>query len=377
MTDILRIVHIVDDDEAIRQSVGFLLRKAGYAVETYPAGTHFLKSVTRETRGCVLLDVRMPDLDGLEVQARLAQTGITLPVIMLTGHGDVTLAVRAIKAGAIEFLEKPFERSVLLAAIETALAHAARSGREHLAAADAHRPACRPHPARTRRARRHGARPPQQADRLRPRHRHPHRRSPPRQSDGKACRTQLVRRPAHRVLGGVGRSRRTGLSRCFTPLVFYVQTRDCPRVMEGRNEDHPMTDQFIQSHDGIGVSLVDGDPAIRRARQIMLLSERYDVRSYATSAALLADPRSRDFPCLIVDVESVDGSGMETLHAMRASGWRGKAILLYGIVPLPELVHAAERHGDRILDRSTGDATLLTAIAASIDRGWSGWNADG
>lgn len=137
MTEPARTVHIVDDDEAIRQSVGFLLRKAGYAVETYPAGTPFLKAVTRETRGCVLLDVRMPDLDGFAVQARLAQTGIALPVIMLTGHGDVTLAVRAIKAGAIEFLEKPFERSALLAAIESALAHAARSDREHLAAAGA------------------------------------------------------------------------------------------------------------------------------------------------------------------------------------------------------------------------------------------------
>ncbi|KQN32783.1 response regulator transcription factor [Sphingomonas sp. Leaf38] len=137
MTDPTRIVHIVDDDEAIRQSIGFLLRKGGYAVRTYPAGTPFLKAVTRETRGCVLLDVRMPDLDGLEVQARLAQSGITLPVIMLTGHGDVTLAVRAIKAGAIEFLEKPFERTALLAAIETALAHAARTNREQLAAVEA------------------------------------------------------------------------------------------------------------------------------------------------------------------------------------------------------------------------------------------------
>lgn len=137
MTDPTRIVHIVDDDEAIRQSIGFLLRKSGYAVETYPSGTQFLKAATRETRGCVLLDVRMPDLDGLEVQARLAQSGITLPVIMLTGHGDVTLAVRAIKAGAIEFLEKPFERTALLAAIETALAHAARTNREQLAAVDA------------------------------------------------------------------------------------------------------------------------------------------------------------------------------------------------------------------------------------------------
>ena len=137
MTDQRRTVHIVDDDEAIRQSVGFLLRKADYKVETYPSGTQFLKAVTRETRGCVLLDVRMPDLDGLAVQARLAKTGIALPVIMLTGHGDVTLAVRAIKAGAVEFLEKPFERTVLIAAIETALAQAARADRGDLTAADA------------------------------------------------------------------------------------------------------------------------------------------------------------------------------------------------------------------------------------------------
>ena len=145
-----------------------------------------------------------------------------------------------------------------------------------------------------------------------------------------------------------------------------------------------MTDHALQypppPHVGLGVSLVDGDPAIRRARQIMLLSERYDVRSYATCAALLADPRSRDVPCIVVDAGDGDGtasSGIDTLRAMRASGWRGKAILLDGTVPPPALVHAAERHGDRILHRTTGDAPLLTAIAASIDRGWSGWNAEG
>ena len=143
-----------------------------------------------------------------------------------------------------------------------------------------------------------------------------------------------------------------------------------------------MTDQPPYPHDGIGVSLVDGDPVIRRARQIMLVSERYDVRSYATCAALLADPRSRDFPCIVVDVDGggigdPGGNGMDTLQAMRASGWRGKAILLDSGPPLPALIHAAERHGDRILDRTTGDAPLLTAIAASIDRGWSTWNAEG
>lgn len=137
MSDPTRTIHIVDDDEAIRQSISFMLRKAGYSVETYSLGTAFLKSTTRETQGCVLLDVRMPEIDGLEVQARLAAQGIRLPVIMLTGHGDVTLAVRAVKAGAIEFLEKPFERSALLAAIDEALDEAGRKDRSQAVAAEA------------------------------------------------------------------------------------------------------------------------------------------------------------------------------------------------------------------------------------------------
>lgn len=137
MPDDPSIVHIVDDDEAIRQSVGFLLRKAGYSVDAYPTGTAFLRAANRDTRGCVLLDVRMPDIDGLEVQARLAERGIGLPVVMLTGHGDVTLAVRAVKAGAIEFLEKPFERMALLAAIEAALEYGAQADRGRVVAADA------------------------------------------------------------------------------------------------------------------------------------------------------------------------------------------------------------------------------------------------
>jgi two-component system response regulator FixJ len=136
MNDVEPVVHVVDDDEAIRQSVGFLLRKAGHRVETYASGTIFLKAVTRTT-GCILLDVRMPDIDGLEVQKRLAETGIALPIIMLTGHGDVALAVRAIKAGALEFLEKPFERASLLEAIDQALAQSNRNDRAQLAETEA------------------------------------------------------------------------------------------------------------------------------------------------------------------------------------------------------------------------------------------------
>ena len=131
------LVHLVDDEEAIRLSAGFLLRTNGYVVKSYVSGVAFLADADRETRGCVLLDIRMPELDGLEVQRRLSERGIEMPVIMLTGHGDVALAVRAIKAGAVEFLEKPFQKAALLAAIEAAFRRVAAADRIHLAAAEA------------------------------------------------------------------------------------------------------------------------------------------------------------------------------------------------------------------------------------------------
>jgi two-component system response regulator FixJ len=137
MTDPGRTVHIVDDDEAIRHSIGYMLRSAGFICAAYGSGTEFLEIADRDMRGCVLLDVRMPGLDGLEVQQHLSSGGINLPIVMLTGHGDVTLAVRAIKAGAIEFLEKPFERSALLKAIEEGFVHAANDVRDQSITTDA------------------------------------------------------------------------------------------------------------------------------------------------------------------------------------------------------------------------------------------------
>ena len=115
-----RTVFLVDDDEAIRHSASFMLRHAGYTVKTFPDGISFLEKVSNEMDGCILLDVRMPGMDGLEVQATLNQRGITLPVIILTGHGDVPVAVEAMKGGAIEFLEKPYEKTALVGAIDNA-----------------------------------------------------------------------------------------------------------------------------------------------------------------------------------------------------------------------------------------------------------------
>ena len=113
-----RTVHLVDDDVAIRRSVGFMLKTSGFLVESYESGSQLLKNSGELEEGCILLDIRMPGMDGLEVQQVLQDKGVSLPVIIMTGHGDVALAVKAMKAGAVDFIEKPFERQTLLASLE-------------------------------------------------------------------------------------------------------------------------------------------------------------------------------------------------------------------------------------------------------------------
>jgi two-component system response regulator FixJ len=113
----LRTIHLVDDDEAIRHSASFLLRHSGFRVKTYTDGVTFLDQVETAEHGCILLDVQMPVMDGLEVQEALNARGVSMPVIVLTGHGDVAVAVRAMKAGAVDFVEKPYAKQSLLDAL--------------------------------------------------------------------------------------------------------------------------------------------------------------------------------------------------------------------------------------------------------------------
>jgi len=114
-----RLVHVVDDEDSIRRSLEFLLKTAGFQVEKWPDGEAFLKGADRAAPACVLLDVRMPGMDGLQVQEEMASRGFNLPVVVLTGHGDIGTAVRAMRRGAVDFLEKPFSKESVLAAIET------------------------------------------------------------------------------------------------------------------------------------------------------------------------------------------------------------------------------------------------------------------
>jgi len=114
-------IHIVDDDEAARESLSFLLGAAGHAVKTFDSAGAFLKALAGMAVSCVVTDIRMPEVDGLELMRRIKAEGHRFPVIMITGHGDVPLAVEAMKLGAFDFLEKPFDDDTMIAAINAAL----------------------------------------------------------------------------------------------------------------------------------------------------------------------------------------------------------------------------------------------------------------
>jgi len=131
------IVHVIDDDADVRQSLAFLLSTVGLAVRVHESATAFLELLPDVQDGCIVTDVRMPGVDGIELQRRLRSAGNGIPVIVITGHGDIALAVEAMKAGAVDFIEKPFDDEVLIDAIRAALARRAGDRERDAQAAEA------------------------------------------------------------------------------------------------------------------------------------------------------------------------------------------------------------------------------------------------
>jgi two-component system response regulator FixJ len=123
------VVHLIDDDEGVRRALAFLLSTEGLAVRVYDSADGLLNSIETVQPGCVVSDLRMPGIDGLELLKELKRLGLDLPVIIMTGHADVPLAVQAMKAGAADFIEKPFDDEVLLSAIRLALDRYAKNDR--------------------------------------------------------------------------------------------------------------------------------------------------------------------------------------------------------------------------------------------------------
>jgi two-component system, LuxR family, response regulator FixJ len=123
------VIHVVDDDPAMRDSLAFLLDVNGFASKTYESADMFLSGAAIDAPSCVVSDIRMPGMSGIELVRALKGRGAACPVILITGHGDVALAVEAMKAGAVDFIEKPFDDAALLGAIRVALeAHSSASG---------------------------------------------------------------------------------------------------------------------------------------------------------------------------------------------------------------------------------------------------------
>jgi two-component system response regulator FixJ len=123
------VIHVVDDDAAMRDSLAFLLDVNGFQPKTYDSANAFLLAAATDGQGCVVSDIRMPGMNGIELVRELKRKGSACPVILITGHGDVALAVEAMKAGAVDFIEKPFDDAALLGAIRAALAaHSAKQG---------------------------------------------------------------------------------------------------------------------------------------------------------------------------------------------------------------------------------------------------------
>ncbi len=114
-------VFVVDDDAAVRDSLLILLRSAGISCEEFPSAEGFLSSYSSDRPGCMILDIRMPGTDGLELQQMLIKQGMRMPIIFLTGHGDVPMAVQAIKSGALDFIEKPFREQALIDSVKRAI----------------------------------------------------------------------------------------------------------------------------------------------------------------------------------------------------------------------------------------------------------------
>jgi len=121
MTTAAPVVFVVDDDSSVRESLRRLISSVGFGVEVFPSAQGFLRARRPDAPGCLVLDVRLPGLSGLDLQQELAETDAALPIIFLTGHGDIPMSVRAMKAGAVEFLTKPFREQDLLDAIRNAI----------------------------------------------------------------------------------------------------------------------------------------------------------------------------------------------------------------------------------------------------------------
>jgi two-component system response regulator FixJ len=132
------VIYVIDDDEAVRQSLEFLLKTEGLTVRSFDSAKGFLEVLPEIGAGCIITDVRMPEITGIDLLRRIKELGVDVPVIVITGHGDIALAVEAMKIGAIDFLEKPFDDDALLDAVRGSLSHTADAAQRNAELTEIH-----------------------------------------------------------------------------------------------------------------------------------------------------------------------------------------------------------------------------------------------
>src|ERR1035437_9474744 len=191
------IIYVIDDDDAVRQSLEFLLRTAGHTVRGFESAKAFLEILPQLRSGCIITDVRMPDITGIDLLRRVKELGIDIPVIMITGHGDISLAVEAMKLGAVDFLEKPFDDDQLLAALRSTLSRDADLAERKAKVTEIHDKLAGLSNRRRQGAEGLGGWQRQQDHRVRSRHQPAHGRDLSRQSDDQNGGQQPVRSGAH------------------------------------------------------------------------------------------------------------------------------------------------------------------------------------
>jgi two-component system response regulator FixJ len=239
-------VHVIDDDLAVRDSLKFLLEAAQLPVRTYESAADFLKALPDVKTGCVITDVRMPDVSGIELLRHVRSTVHSLPVIVITGHGDIPLAVEAMKIGAIDFFEKPFDDDAFLAAVRLALKRKEREEKQ-----ESDRAGSRPDCALS--AREHqvlgaGGRASQQDHRFQSQNQPPHRRDLSRQRDDQNAGQEPLRARPHGPDRGCSRGFGGRLERLDVPAAKLSQIKagfpnrllciDVPRVCTFHSTEH-------------------------------------------------------------------------------------------------------------------------------------------
>jgi two-component system response regulator FixJ len=355
-----RCVHVVDDEGAIRRSLHLMLQVLGYEAHSFESGVSFLQAQSETRCECVLLDLRMPEMDGLEVQRRLNAAGSDLSVIVMSGHGDLKTAVTAMEQGAIAFLEKPFTRNRLEQVLELAFLRLEDPDgygaylKSAAAALDSLDPADQK--VLELIARGHDS------------------ESIGQQTGLSAVSIEVARSRIYSKLQA-----ETGMQ--VLRMAFAARRAASHQGIYGASAaaasgNAGMSDNWATRSGHMpqlteskpSVLLVEDDDAVRRSLQLLLWSRGYDVRAYPSGVGLAREPAAMSCGCIVADLMMPEINAIQLLDGFRAAGWSGKSILISGFLDQASEAKARAAGYDAILPKPVSDSVLVRAIEGLLPK---------